>query len=68
MSDERQSSEVYIGDGVSASLHAGMIKLRAPRSDYSDGVIYLEPQVAFDLVRYINIVWPHIVASAIKKD
>lgn len=66
MPDDRESSEVYIGDGVSASLDCDMIKLRAWR-DFADHIIYLEPQVAFDLVRYINTVWPKIVASALKR-
>jgi hypothetical protein len=37
--------ETYLGDGLYALDVGGMIKLRAPRDDGVDHVIYLEPEV-----------------------
>ena len=45
------SKETYIGDGVYASFDGFMIKLRTQR-DGGDHVIYLEPDVYDDLVRF----------------
>ena len=45
------SDETYIGDGVYASFDGFMIKLRTQR-DNGDHVIYLEPNVYDDLVRF----------------
>lgn len=39
------AEETYLGDGLYASLENGMIKLRAPRGDLKDHVVYLEPDV-----------------------
>ena len=36
--------EVYLGDGLFASVEHGMIKLRAPRN-HEDHVVYLDPGV-----------------------
>lgn len=37
-------NEVYIGDGLYASIEGGVVKLRAPR-DGGDHEVYLEPEV-----------------------
>ena len=50
------SGETYIGDGVYASFDGYMIKLRTrgETSGGEDNVIYLEPDVYEELVRYAN--------------
>ena len=49
MADEQE--ETYLGDGLYASFDGWQIKLRAPRESY-DHVVYLEPEVYRELVRY----------------
>ena len=47
------SDETYIGDGVYASFDGLMIKLRTRREEHGpDHVIYLEPEVYDELVRF----------------
>jgi hypothetical protein len=58
------ADETYIGDGVYASLDNGMIKLRTPRG-HGDDVIYLEPEVFIELLRFARSIHflPHHMAK-----
>jgi hypothetical protein len=44
-------AETYIGDGLYASFDGIQFKLRAPR-EHGDHVVYLEPDVMAELIRY----------------
>lgn len=48
--------ETYLGDGLYASIHNGMIKLRAPDA-YGDRIVYLEPEVFAELQKFAAKAW-----------
>ena len=39
------TEEVYLGDGLYARVEGSMIRLRAPRDDDTDSIVYLELEV-----------------------
>lgn len=43
--------EKYLGDGLYAAFDGFQIRLRAPRDEGGDEVVYLEPQVWLELRR-----------------
>jgi hypothetical protein len=45
--------ETYLGDGLYASQHGEMVKLRAPNPIKGDQIIYLEPSVIAALIDYM---------------
>jgi len=55
--------EVYLGDGLYASIELGVIKLRAPGWKEEDNqVVYLEKETFVALLRYANSVMKWRVA------
>lgn len=46
-------NEVYLGDGLYVSFDGCQLCLRAPRED-GDHIVYLEPGVWDNLVRYVK--------------
>jgi hypothetical protein len=48
-----EEKEEYLGDGLFVSVEGGMIRLRTPRG-YSDHLIYLEPEVLDNFLKYVE--------------
>jgi hypothetical protein len=49
---KRMTAEVYLGDGLYASFDGWQVRLRAPRQ-YSDHMVFLEPDVLVSLEKYV---------------
>ena len=49
-------NETYLGDGLYASFDGWQIQLRAPR-DGRDEIVFLEPSVYEELVRFAKQSW-----------
>jgi hypothetical protein len=49
-------SEQYLGDGLFVSFDGYALKLRAPRQD-GDHVVFIEPAMFQELVRFADHVW-----------
>lgn len=45
--------ETYLGDGLYASFDGYQVKLRAPR-EFGDHVVYLEPRVLDEFMKYVS--------------
>jgi len=52
--NSHERKEVYLGDGVYASVEEGMIRLRAPKNLAREEIIYLEREVYKELVRFVD--------------
>lgn len=54
MTSLKYLDEEYLGDGCYVSHDGFAIRLRAPRPEGGDHVIYLEPDMLYALVEYLK--------------
>ena len=52
--NEDFEAERYLGDGLYASFDGWQIKLRAPREEGGDHVVYLEPATIAELIKFMK--------------